>query len=38
MNKLTFLEIIRQINALERIDFEIYECKKKKKEVPVERS
>ena len=38
MNKLTFLDIIRQINTLERIDFEIYECKKKKKEVPVERS
>ena len=38
MNKLTFLEIIRQINALERIDFGIYECKKNKKAVPVERS
>ena len=37
MNKLTFLEIIRQINALERLDFRIYVCKKKKKEVPVER-
>ena len=36
MNKLTLLEIIRQINALERIDFGIYECKKKK-DVLVER-
>ena len=38
MNKLTLLEIIRQINALEIIDFGIYECKKKKKEVLVKRS
>ena len=37
MNKLTLLEIIRQINALKRIYFGIYECKKEKKEVPVER-
>ena len=31
MNKLTLLEIIRQINALKRIDFGIYECKRRKR-------
>ena len=32
-----FVREWRQINALERIDFKIYECKKKKKDVLVER-